>query len=169
MKTLIALIVMFGLATFATWNISNGAPAASAGKPAAVTETGALPEGCQEIAMVAIAPGGVPPKRGNCPEAAKFDGHPEQIAAGHQLYAAFNCVGCHFNGGGGMGPALMDDQWIYGSSMENVASSIREGRPRGMPSFRAMATDDQVWQLAAYVRSLSDLAKKSKEAEAPGR
>jgi len=168
MKTLVALIVVFGLITFAAWDTSNRAPAAAADKPA-VTETGALPEGCKEIAMVAIAPGGVPPERGNCPEAAKFDGNPEQIAAGHQLYSAFNCVGCHFNGGGGMGPALMDDQWIYGSSMENVASSIREGRPRGMPSFRAMVTDDQVWQLAAYVRSLSGLPKKSREAEKPER
>jgi len=164
MKTLIALIVLFGLVTFVAWDVSTSAPAAPADR-SAVTETGALPEGCREIAMVAIAPGGVPPERGNCPEAAEFDGNPEQIAAGHQLYAAFNCVGCHFNGGGGMGPALMDDQWIYGSSMENIASSIREGRPRGMPSFRAMVTGDQVWQLSAYVRSMSDLAKKSKAVE----
>ena len=168
MKALIAIIVLFGLITFAAWDASTSAPAASTDK-AAVTETGALPEGCREIAMVAIAPGGVPPEHGTCPEAAKFDGNPEQIEAGQQLYAAFNCVGCHFNGGGGMGPALMDDHWIYGSSMENVASSIREGRPQGMPSFRAMVTDDQVWQLAAYVRSMSDLAKKSKEPASPER
>ena len=168
MKTIIALIVLFGVITFAAWDASTSAPAAPADKPD-ITDTGALPEGCREIAMVAIAAGGAPPEHGNCPEAAEFDGNPEQIAAGHQLYAAFNCVGCHFNGGGGMGPALMDDQWIYGSSMENVASSIVEGRPRGMPSFRALVTDDQVWQLAAYVRSMSDLAKKSKEAESSER
>jgi len=77
------------------------------------------------------------------------------------LYVAYNCVGCHFNGGGGMGPAWMDGKWIYGSSMENIASTIREGRSNGMPSFRAMAVDEQVWQLAAYVRSLSNLAERS--------
>ena len=54
----------------------------------------------------------------------------------------------------------MDDHWIYGSSMENIASSIIEGRPNGMPTFRKMVAGDQVWQLAAYVRSLSQLAAR---------
>jgi cytochrome c oxidase cbb3-type subunit 3 len=117
-----------------------------------------------EVALVDIAPGGEPPVRQKSPEAAKFDGNADQIAAGRQLYVAFNCVGCHFNGGGGMGPALMDKRWLYGSSMENIASTIREGRPNGMPSFRAMVGDDQVWQLAAYVRSLSGLGAKGAQA-----
>jgi cytochrome c oxidase cbb3-type subunit III len=113
------------------------------------------------ISQVEIVPGGGHPVDIEPPEAKKFDGNPEQIAAGRQLFQAYNCVGCHFNGGGGMGPALMDDKWIYGSSMENIASTIREGRPNGMPTFRDMVSGDQVWQLAAYVRSLSDLAEKS--------
>jgi cytochrome c oxidase cbb3-type subunit 3 len=96
-------------------------------------------------------------------DARAFDGNPEQIAAGRQLYLAYNCVGCHFNGGGGMGPPLMDDKWIFGSSMEHIASTIQEGRPGGMPSFRHLATKEQLWQLAAYVRSLSDLARKNDE------
>lgn len=54
-----------------------------------------------------------------------------------------------------MGPALMDDKWIYGSSIENIAATIREGRPNGMPSFRGKIPDQQVFQIAAYVRSLS--------------
>jgi cytochrome c oxidase cbb3-type subunit 3 len=116
-------------------------------------------DGPPKVALVTIAPGGETPVREHSAEAAKYDGDPEQIAAGKQLYAAFNCVGCHFNGGGGMGPPLMDDKWIYGSSMENIGATIREGRPAGMPSFRAMVVDEQVWQLAAYVRSLSGLGK----------
>jgi cytochrome c oxidase cbb3-type subunit III len=118
-----------------------------------------------EISQVPIAPGGAEPVHQKSPEAAKFDGNPEQIAAGRQLYVAYNCVGCHFNGGGGMGPPLMDDAWIYGSSMENIASTIIEGRPAGMPTFRSMVTGDQVWQLAAYVRSLSGLAEKDEPKE----
>ena len=168
MKTFIALLTLSGLITLAAWNGSTKTPAAAADK-SAVTETGALASGCREIAMVNLAPGGVPPERGACPEAAKFDGNPEQIAAGRQLYEAYNCVGCHFNGGGGMGPALMDDQWLFGSSMENIGASIREGRPTGMPSYRAMVMDEQVWQLAAYVRSMSDLAKKSKQPDSAER
>jgi cytochrome c oxidase cbb3-type subunit 3 len=49
----------------------------------------------------------------------------------------------------------MDDRWIYGGSIENVVATIREGRPNGMPSFRGKVPDDQIWQLAAYVRSMS--------------
>jgi cytochrome c oxidase cbb3-type subunit III len=111
-----------------------------------------------QVALVQLAPGGGKPQVTKNAEAQQFDGNPEQIAAGRQLFLAYNCVGCHFNGGGGIGPALMDSKWIYGSSMENIGSTIREGRPNGMPSFRAMVTDEQVWQLAAYVRSLSGLA-----------
>ncbi|MEI9902158.1 MAG: c-type cytochrome [Hyphomicrobium sp.] len=123
-----------------------------------------------EVALVDIAAGGGAPIRQKSAEAAKFDGDPDQIAAGRQLFVAYNCVGCHFNGGGGMGPALMDKLWIYGSSMENIGSTIREGRPNGMPSFRALVGGDQVWQLAAYVRSLSGLGDKSHQASSePGK
>jgi cytochrome c oxidase cbb3-type subunit 3 len=79
------------------------------------------------------------------------------IAEGQQLYKWFNCVGCHANGGGGMGPPLMDEKWIYGSAPENIFDSIVEGRPNGMPSFRGKIPDYKVWQLVAYVRSLSSL------------
>jgi cytochrome c oxidase cbb3-type subunit III len=57
------------------------------------------------------------------------------ISEGKRLYSWFNCIGCHFHGGGGIGPALMDDQWIYGSDPANIFATIVEGRPNGMPSF----------------------------------
>src|SRR5436305_4532956 len=76
------------------------------------------------------------------------------VSQGKKLFTWFNCSGCHANGGGGSGPALMDDVWIYGSSIENIAASIREGRPNGMPSFRGKVPEDQIWQIAAYVRAL---------------
>ena len=56
-----------------------------------------------------------------------------------------------------MGPPLMDDEWIYGSEPENIFATIVEGRPNGMPSFRGRIPDYQVWQLVAYVRSMSGL------------
>ena len=79
---------------------------------------------------------------------------------GKRLFAWMNCSGCHSNGGGGMGPALMDDLWLYGSQPEQIYLSIVEGRPNGMPSFRDRLTPQQVWQLVAYVRSLSGLTPK---------
>ena len=30
------------------------------------------------------------------------------LSQGKQLFTAFNCLGCHAHGGGGMGPPLMD-------------------------------------------------------------
>jgi cytochrome c oxidase cbb3-type subunit 3 len=162
MKCWIGLIAFTSLVALVGCDEKHGDAANAA--PKKDSQTAVAQSGCREVALVDLAPGGVPPERGACPEAGQSDGNPDQIAAGRQLYVAFNCVGCHFNGGGGMGPALMDDQWIYGPSMENIASTIREGRPKGMPSFRAMVDDEQVWQLAAYVRSLSNLAERSKQA-----
>jgi len=76
---------------------------------------------------------------------------------GQRLYNAYGCVGCHAHGGGGMGPALMDDKWIYGSAPENIYTTIIQGRPNGMPSFAGRIPSYQVWQIVTYVRSLSGL------------
>ena len=79
----------------------------------------------------------------------------EQIAEGRQLFNQYNCSGCHAAGGGAIGPALMDDEWIYGRGIENIFFTIVEGRPQGMPSYRGRIPDGQIRALAAYVQSLS--------------
>jgi cytochrome c oxidase cbb3-type subunit III len=88
------------------------------------------------------------------------------VSEGQRLYRWYNCNGCHSNGGGGMGPPLMDDLWIYGGAPANIVATILEGRPNGMPSFRGKISDHQAMQLAAYVRSMSGLLAKD---VAPGR
>jgi cytochrome c oxidase cbb3-type subunit 3 len=88
-----------------------------------------------------------------------FEGNAYGISQGKELYNYFNCVGCHAHGGGGMGPALMDNVWRYGSTPAEIKTSIVEGRPNGMPAFGGRITDDQIWQLVAYVRSLSGLVR----------
>ena len=87
--------------------------------------------------------------------AKKYENDPDAIAAGKGLYAAFNCNGCHAGGGGGFGPALSDDNWIYGGSLPNIVDTLYEGRPKGMPAWRGKIPDEQMWQIAAYVKSLS--------------
>jgi cytochrome c oxidase cbb3-type subunit 3 len=82
------------------------------------------------------------------------------VSQGKQLFDQYNCTGCHSHGGGGMGPPLMDEKWIYGSRPEQIFSTIVEGRPNGMPSFRGKIPDYQVWELAAYVRSMAGLVSK---------
>jgi cytochrome c oxidase cbb3-type subunit III len=96
---------------------------------------------------------GVPPPSTPNP----YERNAQALADGKRLFEWFNCSGCHAQGGGGMGPALMDDQWIYGSEPANVVASILQGRPNGMPGFSGRMTEVQAWQLAAYVRSMSGL------------
>jgi len=81
------------------------------------------------------------------------------VSQGKQLFTWFNCVGCHGHGGGGMGPPLMDEKWLYGSRPQDIFTTIVEGRPNGMPSFRDRIPEQQVWQLVAYVRSMSGLLR----------
>jgi len=95
-----------------------------------------------------------------------YEENAQALSEGKRLYTNFNCYGCHAHGGGDMGPPLMDDKWIYGSKPEQVFSSIVAGRPNGMPAFAAKIPAYQVWQLTAYVRSMS--GQVSKDA-APGR
>ena len=106
-----------------------------------------------------IWPGGTTPPALD-PRAKLYDNNAPAISEGQYLYSQMNCVGCHSHGGGGMGPPLMDDEWRYGGRIDQIATSIAEGRPNGMPSWRTKLTEDQIWKLAAYVRSLSGQPSK---------
>jgi cytochrome c oxidase cbb3-type subunit III len=114
-------------------------------------------------------------------EAARFEKDYAQsayaLAEGKRLFAGFNCKGCHSEGGGGIGPPLMDEKWIYGFEPVQIYDTISRGQPNGMPAFGGKARDpsinvvgtlpeQQLWQLVAYVRSLSGLGSKN---AAPGR
>jgi cytochrome c oxidase cbb3-type subunit III len=77
------------------------------------------------------------------------------LAEGKRLFSAYNCNGCHAMGGGGIGPALMDEKWIYGGEPDQIYSTILQGRPNGMPSFAGRVPNNQVWQLVSYVQSMS--------------
>jgi cytochrome c oxidase cbb3-type subunit 3 len=89
-----------------------------------------------------------------------YDETAYDISQGQQLFLWFNCNGCHAHGGGGIGVALMDGTWIYGSRPDDIFASIVAGRPKGMPSYRGKLTHRQAWQLVAYVRSLSGNVRK---------
>jgi cytochrome c oxidase cbb3-type subunit 3 len=92
------------------------------------------------------------------PSAGAYQENRWAVSQGQTFYEQYNCAGCHSpGGGGGMGPPLNDDEWIYGSDPENVFATIVEGRPNGMPSFRGRIDSGQLWQLVAYVRTLSGL------------
>src|SRR3954463_9145862 len=96
----------------------------------------------------------------NAPVKNDYEENAQALSDGKQLFQKMNCVGCHANGGGGMGPALIDDKWIYGSNPEQIYATITQGRPNGMPSFAGKLPNQQVWEVVAYVRSLGGLVSK---------
>ena len=92
--------------------------------------------------------------------ASPYQGNAWGIGEGKRLYSAFNCAPCHgMNGGGAIGPALIDDKWIYGAGADQIYATISQGRPNGMPSFGGHITAQQIWQLVAYVQSMSGQVK----------
>jgi cytochrome c oxidase cbb3-type subunit 3 len=95
-----------------------------------------------------------------------YAGNAWQLNQGKRLYAQFNCKGCHGDGGGASGPALIDGWWAWGSEIQSIYTSIRDGRPNGMPPFRDRLTTEQIWQLAGYVQKIGAYTPK---AAAPGR
>jgi cytochrome c oxidase cbb3-type subunit 3 len=137
----LSLAVLVGAAIVWSWGApdSRPSPVAAMRRPEAT-------------AMSPISPGGgaLSPNEQTHYEVNGFD-----VSEGQRLFRQYNCNGCHANGGGAIGPALMDDRWIYGSTPVNIHDTIVEGRPNGMPAFRTKIADQQIWQLVAYVRSLS--------------
>jgi len=85
----------------------------------------------------------------------KAEGNAYDISEGKRLFSQWNCAGCHSHGGGGMGPPLMDNEWIYGGRLEQIHQTLVEGRPNGMPTWGGKIPDEQLWQISAYVRSMS--------------
>jgi len=99
-----------------------------------------------------------------------LEGDATAIAAGRALFASKACAGCHgAEGGGGMCPPLVNDAWVYGSDDTTLYHLIREGsaamRARGyqrgdaekvagdMPPLGSAVSEQEAWQLLAWIRS----------------
>ena len=78
---------------------------------------------------------------------------PKMITAGHELFLAKHCAHCHGEDGkGGVNLARrsLDPPGVF--------QSIAEGREKNgirMPAWREVLTDEEIWQAAAYVLSIS--------------
>ena len=129
-------------------------PAASAASaaPEASSASAAVPANATPDAGAIGQPAGTLAALG---VANRYEENAYAVSQGKRLFRWYNCSGCHANGGGGMGPALMDDKWRYGAEPAQIVATILQGRPNGMPSFGGRIPEDQVWQIAAYVRSMS--------------
>ena len=79
------------------------------------------------------------------------------------------CASCHGdNLAGGRSSSLIDDAWVYGGSDEDLAASIRDGRPGTlMPPFKATLDERQIRSLVVLIREyaekgMSDMSEKFK-------
>jgi putative heme-binding domain-containing protein len=101
---------------------------------------------------------------GRDPNEDKYIGKKEHIAAGEQLYV-IACSGCHGPGGeGGRGPNLVIGPAAQNKKPTQIYSAIKNGVPGGdMPPFNM--PEEQLWQMTAYVRSLT---RPAYEIDVPG-
>jgi len=86
-----------------------------------------------------------------------YTGNAEAIQQGRALYLQTGCSGCHGpGGGGGMGPALLDDEWKFGSDDRTLFKLIKGEIPQQtMPAaFGGVLKDDEIWKIIALIRAL---------------
>lgn len=94
-------------------------------------------------------------QNGSVPKKNPYTGNATAIAEGQALYKKMNCYGCHgMQGGGGMGPSLIDDTWKTGDGSDlNLLEQIQNGKGQ-MPPYKTLVTEDDAWKLIAFIRSL---------------
>jgi mono/diheme cytochrome c family protein len=91
---------------------------------------------------------------------------------GRKVYLAAGCNGCHGMGGGGMGPPLTNEVWVYGKDDDTLFRLIalgsdelqKQGFSRKgsenvvgpMPPFGGIVkSDDDLWKIIAWIRSVN--------------
>lgn len=93
------------------------------------------------------------------------DLHRYAVARGNSVFRA-QCSQCHGSGAAGAKgyPNLLDDDWLWGGSLANIAYSIRHGirndtdvdaRYSQMPAFSDSLSIDEITALSEFVFSLS--------------
>ena len=71
------------------------------------------------------------------------------------------CAACHgTEAAAGRAPNLFDDQWVRAKDDEGIARVIADGVPQTeMIPFKGQLTDQQIWQLVAYLKTAGANAK----------
>jgi cytochrome c oxidase cbb3-type subunit 3 len=140
MKALFYLVALSVLSfALAACNRDNGVAVASGATPAIPTAIGPIPGG------------GTPPAARINP----FAGNEVALVEGRKLFNWYNCSGCHGgHAGGGMGPSLRDEIWLYGNRDDQIFDSIAQGRAHGMPTWGTKVPEQQIWKLVAYIKSM---------------
>lgn len=93
---------------------------------------------------------------------------PKNTLQGKVLFVS-KCSACHANdGGGGIGPNLVDRYWIHGGSPSKIAHTISAGVvEKGMISWASMMSRTEIMQVTSYIVSLKG-SKPAQPKEAQG-
>lgn len=87
------------------------------------------------------------------------------VKAGNDVFS-FHCAPCHgANAEGKVGPSLVDEEWIYGKEPKDLLTTIREGRPKGMPSWKVKLNEEEVKSVTVYVMSLAGTTDVEEDTE----
>ena len=80
----------------------------------------------------------------------------EEVARGEALYVQ-ECAACHGDRGTGVSnaPDLTDGTAMSQRSLAFTFAAVRDGFGESMPRFEATLSEEELWALAAYVRSLA--------------
>ena len=98
--------------------------------------------------------------RPNSASLAAFTGDVQAARQGRQLFISNNCYSCHGGlGGGAMGPSLRDTTWLYGGTEAAIIATLQQGRPAGMPSYSKLMSEQEMRQVATYIKSLRTQAE----------
>lgn len=88
-------------------------------------------------------------------EMAEIVKDPAKIAAGKEIYN-MRCLACHAADGGGLvGPNLVDDYWLHGGSPVDIAKVIYDGVPaKGMIAWKSQLSVEEIYAATAFIYSL---------------
>ena len=93
-------------------------------------------------------------------------GDPQAQAIGERLFQT-SCGQCHGSDAGGSKgfPSLRDGDWLYGGEPETIKASITDGRRGVMPPLGAALSEQEIWNAAHYVLSLSQQLHNAERAD----
>ncbi len=86
---------------------------------------------------------------------------PRAVAAGAATFKA-TCMSCHGEAlGGGIGPSLVDQTWLYGSRPTELYATVMNGTAKGMPPWGPTLGAKKVTEVVSFVLSKHDPAAQA--------